>query len=155
MTGLMIDFLVRAKRHTYASQGDEASVSSLLPGSRQLEYQEDTFFYRDIYFGTRYFVGQETVYHEELPYWAMSYSGGVKSTIDNADEIRQVYSFLRMALRQVSREYIFRGSEWFVDGDYQYENRSENKVESFYGTELIRIGDQVVYTLRYSGGILR
>ena len=155
MSDVFIDFLIRAKLHTYAAKGDEASVSPLLVGSRQLEYNEKPFFYRDIYFGTQYFVGQETVYHEELPYWAMSYSGGVESNIDDTEEIQKIYAFLRMALRQVSREYIYRGSEWYADGNYQYENHSEGKMESFYGTELIRKSDQLVFTLHYSGGILR
>ena len=155
MSDLVLDFLIRAKQHTYAAQGDEASVNPHLAGSRQLEYREGSFFYRDIYFGNRYFVGQETVYYIEQPYWAMSYSGGVEPNIDNVDEVRKIYAFLRMALRKVSREHIVRGSEWFVDGDYRYENHTAGEVESFYGTELIRIGDQVVYTLRYSGGILR
>ena len=114
MSDVFVDFLIRAKQHTYAAQGDEASVNPHLAGSRQLEYHEESFFYRDIYFGTRYFVGQETVYHEEYPYLAMSYSGGVESVIDDTDEIQQIYAFLRMALRQVSREYIYRGSEWYA-----------------------------------------
>jgi hypothetical protein len=33
-------FLLRAKRHTYAGQGDDATVTPLLPGSKQLEYRE-------------------------------------------------------------------------------------------------------------------
>ena len=63
----ILDFLVDAKRQTYSSQGDDASVSPLLIGSRQLEYRNGTFFYRDIYFGVAYFVGQETIYKVEQP----------------------------------------------------------------------------------------
>jgi hypothetical protein len=54
-------FLVNAKCQTYAAQGDAATVTPLVPGSRQLEYQEGTLLHRDIYFGIAYFVGQETV----------------------------------------------------------------------------------------------
>lgn len=92
MTDLMLDFLVRAKRHTYASHVDDASVTPLLSGSRQLEYREDSFFYRDIYFGVNYFVGQETVYNEEQPYWAMSYAGGVNPSINPIKCIRYLMS---------------------------------------------------------------
>ena len=56
-----INFLMEAKRRTYATQGDEASVPPLLSGSRQLEFQADLWLYRDIYFGFAYFIGQETV----------------------------------------------------------------------------------------------
>ena len=60
-------FLVTAKRQTYAAQGDDATVTPLLPGSRQLEYQQGVLCYRDIYFGGAYFVGQETVYEGHTP----------------------------------------------------------------------------------------
>lgn len=40
----LTQFLVQAKRQTYAGQGDDASVSPLLPGTRQLEYCDGDFF---------------------------------------------------------------------------------------------------------------
>lgn len=61
----ILDFLVESKRQTYAAQGDNASVTPLLPGSRQLEYRNGSLFYRDVYFGVAYFVGQETIYKGE------------------------------------------------------------------------------------------
>jgi hypothetical protein len=42
----ILDFLLDAKRATYASQGDDASVPPLLTGSRQLEYRDGSYFYR-------------------------------------------------------------------------------------------------------------
>ena len=52
-----LDFLLKAKKSTYAVQGDRAMVSPLLPGSKQLEFSEGNFIYRDIYFGFTRFVG--------------------------------------------------------------------------------------------------
>lgn len=78
----LLDFLIRAKNPTYASQGDEASVSPLLEGSRQLEFREGPFFYRDVYFGMRFFTELEVVYHQGRPVWSMSYSGGVVKEAD-------------------------------------------------------------------------
>lgn len=72
-----LDFLIQAKKATYASQGDNASVTPLLKGSRQLEFLEGDFLYRDIYFGMSYFIGQETVYYKGNPIWSMSYSGRI------------------------------------------------------------------------------
>ncbi len=155
MIQLMRDFLVEAKRHTYAAQGDDASVVPLLPGSRQLEYGDPSFFYRDVYFGVAYFVGQETVYHQGKPCWAMSYAGGVDSAITAMDEVRAIYASLREALRQVSREHIFRGPPTFRDGGYTYENAFDGDFETFRGAEFIRQKGRVVYTLNYSGGVLR
>ena len=53
-------FLVDAKRRTYAGLDDDATIATpLLPGSKQLEYRDGDLSYRDIYFGMRFFVGQE------------------------------------------------------------------------------------------------
>ena len=35
-----VDFLLEAKRATCAGQGDEATVTPLVPGSKQLEYRK-------------------------------------------------------------------------------------------------------------------
>ena len=72
-----IAFLIQAKLHTYAAQGDAANVMPLLSGAKQLEYREGDWFYRDIYFGGDYFVGQETIYFQERPFWSMGYAGGL------------------------------------------------------------------------------
>jgi hypothetical protein len=63
----LVHFLLQAKRHTYASQGDEATVAPLVPGTKQLEYRDGLFFYRDIYVGMAYFVGQEIVSYQHDP----------------------------------------------------------------------------------------
>lgn len=155
MTESVLDFLVEAKRQTYAAQGDNASVAPLMPGSRQLEYGHGSFFYRDVYFGMAYFVGQETVYREDRPYWSMSYGGGVASPMTVKDEIRRIYAFLRSALREVSVEHPFRGPSYFRDADFEYRNTFEGAFDTFHGTEVIRQQGQSVYTLHYCGGIVR
>src|SRR5215469_175472 len=74
-----VAFLLRAKRATYAGQDDEATLTPLVPRSRQLEYRDGDYLYRDIYFGMAYFVGQEVVSWRGEPVWSMSYAGGVTS----------------------------------------------------------------------------
>ena len=155
MTESVLDFLVEAKRQTYAAQGDNASGGPLVPGSRQLEYGHGSFFYRDVYFGVAYFVGQETVYCEEQPYWSMSYGGGVDPSMTTKDEIRRIYAFLRSALREASVEHPFRGPSYFRDVDFEYCNTFEGEFGAFHGTEEIRRQGQAVYTLHYCGGIVR
>ncbi|NMP25099.1 hypothetical protein HIJ39_22635 [Sulfobacillus sp. DSM 109850] len=149
----MFDFL--AKRQTYAAQGDDASVEPLLPGARQLKYGHGAFFYQDVYFGVAYFVGQETVYDEGQPYWSMSYAGGVDPAVTATDEIRRIYAFLRSALREVSVEHPFRGPSHFRAADFEYRNTCEGQFDPFHGTEVIRQQDRTVYTLHYSGSIVR
>jgi len=75
-------FLHAAKFATYATQGDQASVTPLLPGSKQLEFRNGDFFYRDIYAGLFYFVGQEIAYFRDTPVWSMSYAGGMLPAAD-------------------------------------------------------------------------
>src|SRR5438046_4162182 len=67
-------FLLRAKRATYAAQGDDATVTPLIPGSKQLEYREGERLYRDVYVGLTTFAGLETVDDTGAPRRAMTYA---------------------------------------------------------------------------------
>jgi len=148
-------FLVKAKGQTYAAQGDDATLTPLLPGSRQLEYRDGPFLYRDIYFGGAYFVGQETVYYNSSALWAMGYAGGVTSAASRPFDMKRVYDFLRAALRQVVAERPYRGPRTFGQGEYRYRDESQGQFDDFWGVETIMHRDQQVYQLRYSGGLLR
>jgi hypothetical protein len=146
------NFLVEAKRNTYASQGDDASVQPLLNGSKQLEYRSDDYFYRDIYFGSAFFIGQETVEFENKPVWSMVYSGGV---INPNTIIGSIYSFLRQALRLVDTNSIYRGPNLFESGDFIFKNEYTGSLDCFHGKEIILMNGQKVYELQYNGGLVR
>lgn len=147
----LADFLVQAKRATYASQGDNASVTALISGSRQLEYQLGAALYRDIYFGFAYFVGQETVYEADAPIWAMSYAGGM---VDPAADASAVYKFLQMALRQVESASPYRGPGLIRGDGFQYTSQTTGTLKNFWGSERISSNRAIVYELRYHGGRL-
>ena len=151
----LVNFLIDAKRHTYAAQGDEASVPALLTGSRQLEFQDGPLLSRDIYFGSAYFVGQETVYHAESPLWAMGYAGGLLSPTASAAEAGQVYGFLRAALRRGEPHRLYRGPNVYREGACTYTDESHGELAAFWGVETITHADKPVYELRYHGGRLR
>jgi hypothetical protein len=148
-------FLVTAKGQTYATQGDDATVTPLLPGSRQLEYRDGPLLYRDIYLGGAYFVGQETVYYNSSALWAMGYAGGLASAAVRPAEMGRVYDFLRAALRQVAADRPYRGPSTFRQGEYIYRDESQGEVDDFWGVETITHQDQQIYQLHYSGGLLR
>jgi hypothetical protein len=150
-------FLVVAKRLTYAAGGGESEtvVTPLLPGSHQLEYREGSFLYRDIYFGEACFVGQETVYAGAAPIWAMGYAGGFTEALRDSSEAGEVGGVLQAALGEVPVEQPYRGPSVFRRGDYTYVNQVEGDVDRFSGVETIARGEQVVYRLQYSGGMLR
>jgi hypothetical protein len=153
----LIAFLIDAKRRTYAAggSGSEAVVTPLLPGSHQLEYRDGTLLYRDIYFGEAYFVGQETVYAGSSPMWAMGYAGGFTTSVRDQSEADEIGRVLQAALREVPAEWPYRGPGTFRRGIYSYVNEAEGDVYRFFGIETIARGDEVVYQLRYSGGVLR
>ncbi|MBI4987914.1 MAG: hypothetical protein HZC23_03740 [Rhodocyclales bacterium] len=77
-------FLRSAKAATYAAQGDDASVTPVLPDSRQLEYRDGAFLYRDIYVGMFRFVGQEVVYQNDRAVWSTSYAGGLAQDVSGS-----------------------------------------------------------------------
>lgn len=148
----LAEFLVAAKRATYAAQGDDASVPPLLNGSRQLEFRLGSVLYRDIYFGFAFFVGQETVYADDAPLWAMSYAGGL---VDAHADAHAVYKFLQFALRQVDAASPYRGPGLIRGDNFQYTAQTTGALENFSGIERISQNRAVVYELRFHGGRIR
>jgi len=147
-------FLLRAKRATYAAQGDDATVTPLLPGSRQLEYREGELFYRDVYVGIAAFTGLETVYRASVVGWSMAYAGGVLAGASET-QMRQVYAFLREALKRGIADAPFRGPARHETFGYEYVNEWRGGIDEFTGAELIRRDGAVVYQLTYAGGRVR
>ncbi|MCK6076570.1 DUF5680 domain-containing protein [Paenibacillus silvae] len=147
-----LDFLVEAKKLTYASVGDDFSEEPLLDGSIQLEYTRGSFYYRDIYFGTFFFSGLETVYSNGTPIWTMSYSGGVSKKY--MDQTKVIYLFLQNALKSVTLDSPFRGPSTFSSQSFTYVNQCEGNYELFVGNEAVLENGENVYTLHYSGGLL-
>jgi hypothetical protein len=147
-------FLVEAKKHTYASQGDSASMKPLLSGTRQLEYSQGPFLYRDIYVGESTFAGQEIVYESGKPVWTMSYAGHIRPGID-AREVAAVVKLLHVALMRVPLEEPYRGPRRVEQGAYTYTNRVQGQLDSFHGEEAIARGETKLYELHYGGGLVR
>lgn len=148
----LAQFLVAAKRATYAAQGDDASVTPLVSGSRQLDFRLGTVLYRDIYFGFAFFVGQETVYVHDAPVWAMGYAGGM---VDANADASAVYQFLQFALRQVDAASPYRGPGLIRGDAFQYTSQTTGTLENFWGIERISQARAIVYELRYHGGRLK
>ncbi len=147
----LLAFLLRAKRRTYPVLGGATTLAPMLPGSRQLEYREDRLLYRDLYFGVRSFVGQETVYEGDTPVWAMGYAAGVLTPAEARDDALAIYAVLRAALTRPPEDTPYRGPKRFVEGDYTYVNQMEKEAEAFSGVETITRRAAPVYRLRYAG----
>ncbi len=149
-----LHFLLEAKRSTYAGQGDDATVTPLLPGSKQLEYRDGDYVYRDIYLGMAYFVGQEVVSYREQAVWSMSYAGGVTPSARDISQTRTVYAFLRLALRHGTEAEPYRGPARLTRDSFTYTNASCSGLDAFWGLEEISRSGEKVYELRYAGGFL-
>jgi hypothetical protein len=143
----LIEFLVEAKINTYASE--KPLKKKLSDGSKELVYKKGEFIYRDRYFGFNSFTGQEVVFEGKKAIWLMNYQGEILSKVISTKEI---YDFLKKVLRQVPKEYPFRGPKKFNDGNLSYENKGKGKIERFKGTEKIFYKGKLIYELIYHGG---
>jgi hypothetical protein len=146
-------FIREAKLATYAAQGDNASVSPAIAGSKQLEYTSGEWLYRDIYFGSLRFAGQEVVYRAQKPVWSMAYAGGLTASA-TANDAKAIYAFLRLALLQAPAAMPIRGPSVLVEGVQTYACTLKGKFEEFTGSESISLAGRVVYGLQFSGGLL-
>lgn len=139
----MTAFLIRAKRGTYAARAGEAPSSR--PGSHDLHYEEGDWRYIDTYLGSERFTGEEAVWHEGKPVWAMNYSGRVTGEGFSGE-------FLKDALLLVPEDAPFRGPIEYQDGQHLYVNTCAGGVDWFYGREEIFVGGVSVYECVYHGG---
>ena len=154
-----INFLIRAKKSTYANANIE-KVSSSRNGSSDYNYEEiidnKKYTYHDTYFGGVKFIGEEVVYCDKnKPIWGMNYYGITyddtlgKEIIDNA---------LRPALMKVGedRDIIpVRGPIKFENNGYIYTFKTTGTIENFDAIEQIYKDNNLIYELHCSGGIIK
>ena len=139
------EFLIRAKRATYAGKGAESEPSR--PQSHDLEYGEGELLYIDTFLGGKRFAGEEAVWILGVPYWSMNYVGRVTGEPFSGD-------FLKEALLRVPADMPFRGPCEYADGDYAYKCEVSGGFEWFDGYELITYRGDQIYDCRFHGGII-
>jgi len=142
----IIQFLIRAKKATYAGKGAE-TVSSR-PESHDLTYSENNLMYYDTYLGGDRFAGEEAVWIDNIPYWSMNYAGRVKGDNFSGD-------FLKDALLHVVDDKPFRGPEIYSDGDYTYRCEVNGGFEWFQGKESIFFKGRMIYECFFHGGTIK
>lgn len=145
------EFIVQAKAGTYVGNGERAE--SCRPGSHDLKFREGSFSYLDSYFGGTDFIGQEVVYYEDEPVWAMNYYGRILEPEKiSAPEAGQI---IKESLSRMYREGRFLGSFEHRTGNDVYTDTSQGSLESFTGLEWITRDNLRVYELRYHGGLIK
>lgn len=153
---LLIGFIIDAKKNTYAN-GNASKVNSTRLNSHDYEYKEEVegeeMIYHDTYFGGLNFIGEEVVYRNNEPKWAMNYYG---NTIDESLSENAMDKVLRPALMQVGLDSILplRGPRLYINGDYKYTFEVEGTIENFNGIEQIYMKDKLIYKLTCHGGII-
>ena len=141
--------LNKANKSTYANKDAPKATSTRLK-SDDYHFEKGNFIYHDTYFGARDFIGEEVVYKNEEPVWAMNYYGFILKPVAETEE---VYSILRNALMQDYDDILpARGPREYREGENTYRNSVDGSLERFSGTEEIELGDEKVYTCWYHGG---
>ncbi|MDV3426090.1 MAG: DUF5680 domain-containing protein [Bacillota bacterium] len=142
----IIEFLLRAKKATYAGKGPESKPYR--PNSHDLEYTEGNLKYIDTYLGSSSFIGEEALWEEDIPMWGMNYSGRV---LNEGFEGH----FLKEALREVPFDKPFRGPKEFRRGDFLYLCDVKGDFEWFSGNEEILLNGTKVYECMFHGGKIK
>ena len=138
-----INFLIRAKKATYAGKGAETDSSR--PNSHDLQYTEGCLKYIDSYLGSAKFTGEEALWKDGIPFWSMNYSGRVTGENFSGD-------FLIEALALVPEEYPFRGPAEYINGDYSYTCSVKGDFHWFSGVEEIHFKNKKIYECVFHGG---
>lgn len=148
------NFLIEAKRQTYANENVEKKASSRRE-SHDYEYSNGTMTYHDTYFGGTNFMGEEVVYEQDnTPIWGMNYYG---ITIDKELSEEAIDKALRPALMQVGNDDIIpvRGPKKYKNGEYEYIFNVTGDLEYFVGEESIYKNGKIVYQLKCHGGMIK
>ena len=148
------DFLIEAKKQTYANENVSKTASSRL-NSNDYEYKKDNMIYHDTFFGGTNFIGEEVVYIDNKTYWAMNYYG---TTLDENLSEEAMDKALRPALMKVGENnnvIPVRGPKEFINDEYRYTFEINGDINCFNGIETIYKNNVKIYELRCTGGLIK
>lgn len=145
MNELLISFLLRAKKATYAGHGAETAPSR--PASHDLIYSEGSLRYIDTFLGGERFTGEEAIWKDGKPIWTMNYSGRVVGQPFSGD-------FLKDVLRHGTSDKPYRGPDRYSDGTYEYKMTVDGEIDWYQGYEKIETEGHMVYELYFHGGLV-
>jgi len=144
-------FIITAKAATYAGNGER--LESTRPGSIGLGYEDGDILYRDSYFGTGDFIGEEVVWYRGEPIWAMNYYGYILVPEElSAEESGKV---IKESLTALYSEGRFLSGFKHQTSLGIYIDTNVGDVSNFHGMEWTERGGERLYELRYHGGLIR
>ncbi|WEK54402.1 MAG: DUF5680 domain-containing protein [Candidatus Cohnella colombiensis] len=142
----VIEFLIEAKKVTYAGEGSEISPSR--PESHDLQFIKGNLRYIDTYLGSEKFAGEEALWENDKPFWAMNYVGRVIADGFSGD-------FLKEVLKNVPHNMPFRGPNIYKNDIFTYKCTVDGNFEWFSGYEEILIGNTKIYECMFHGGVIK
>ena len=150
----IVNFIVNAKRKTYASGGNQIKKVVGQDYLKSFSYKESPYEYRDEYYGNVIDMGREIVFYNGYPIWGMCYYGGVNKEYKNYSE--KIFDFLKQSLSLVTVNLPIRGPQYFTNQIYVYSNKCYGDLLNFHGKEMISLfnSDKYIYNKRYFGGLI-
>ena len=144
-------FIVRAKAATYVGSGQKLVPYRL--GSHDLQFLDGDWAYHDSYLGESDFIGEEIIYYQRQVAWGMNYFGYIlqPDRISSA----QAGHVIKVSLTRLYQEGRFLGGFEYTVDDLRYVDTNEGDVQLFHGKEWIEREGQIVYELRYHGGLVK
>ena len=142
----LISFRLEANVNTYAAFMNE--VDSTRPASHDFRYENGEYMYHDTYVGGEEFAGEEAVWKNGVPVYAMNYLGRVLADGFSGN-------FLKEALRAADTKMPYRGPELYQAGEYTYRCNVTGDFTWFQGYEEIYQNDIKVYECVFHGGLLK
>ncbi|WP_260260233.1 DUF5680 domain-containing protein [Vibrio intestinalis] len=144
-------FIVEAKANSYIGRAPKSLPSR--KGASDIQYQRGSFQYLDSYFGGTDFLGQEVVYFEGEPVWAMNYYGKIlRPDIYNGEKSGNA---VITALTEIYQSGEFLGDSVIDTNWGRYHDTNKGDVHSFTGYEWIELEQEKVYDLHYHGGLIK
>ena len=144
-------FAISAKKSTYVASGGHKASSR--PGSHDLGVEAGDWRYLDSYFGGTDFLGQEVIWFQAQPVWAMNYYGRILRA-DLIDGSRAADT-LRAALATDGSEGRLLDSLDWQGAHGSYRIRSTGNITAFSGRETIHCAGVLAYALDYHGGLVK
>lgn len=141
----ILKFLTLARK---AIEYKESTVENNV--SNQGTFVQGNLSYSDSSKGFELFSGKETIIHNGKVVWKRFYKGRITDNFLSKEEIREVLSFLKIALTHFPDSHPEkRGPELYEKEMFEYTTICTGNFEKFKGTEKITKNGKTVYELSY------
>lgn len=149
---MLEQFIVEAKAACYVG-GKAAEPQASRPAAHDIAYRRGPFRYLDSYFGGTDFIGQEVVWKDEEPVWALNYYGRILDP--ERFDGKRAGEVIQKALIALYNEGRFLGGFTYQHQFGEYIDESVGDAASFQGVERIYVEGRLAYRLDYHGGLVK